>query len=170
MSANRYVSIKVGAFKGKFYTLDQLTFVKDEFYGDKYTFPGCKYSEYIQGLIDVVYDTKKHVILETTKIDIKEPSKYSIGMECLVPKDKRNNNILIKDKIVDIEYELDDRKIQFKKYKKLEQYELKYIDEEVKKTLVLDSVIEFRYYTNVYIFESGKREQFEMYIYKLETE
>ena len=169
MSANRYVSIKVGAFKGKFYTLDQLTFVKDEFYGDKYTFPGGRYDEYIQGLIDVVYDTKKHVILETTKIDIKEPSKYSIGTECLVSKDKYRNNILIKESIVDIEYILEENKIQFKKYKKLEEYELKYIDDETKKILVLDSIIEFRYYTPVYIFESGRRERFDMYIFQLET-
>lgn len=169
MSANRYVSIQVGAFKGKFYTIDQLTFVKDEFYGDKYTFPNCRYDEYIQSLIDVVYDTKKHVILETTKVDIKEPPKYSIGTECLLPKDRCRTNTLIKDTIVDINYDLDDRKIQFKKYKKLEEYELKYIDEEVKKTLVLDSIIEFRYYTPVYIFESGRKEQFSMYIFQLET-
>lgn len=169
MSANRYVSIKVGAFKGKFYTIDQLIFTEDDYYGDKYKFPGARWNEEIRNLIDVVYDTKKHVILETTKIDIKNPSKYSIGTECLLPKQKFGNNILVKDTIVDIEYELEEDKIKFQKYKKLEEYELKYIDEEVKKTLNLDSIIEFRYYNPIYIFESGKREQFDMYIFQLET-
>lgn len=166
MSVQRYIEVKVADVGGKIVPATELQFQKGGHGSDYYTFNNI-YSDRIYGLIDMVWDTKKKEYRKPIVVDIKRnlDETYKIGDVVYVDKGGLSRK-LIKSTIKEIIYE--EYSNIFKKYRKLDGYEIPNISKELKASLLPEDLIEFRHYEPTYVFDNGHKTKYVHQMYRID--
>lgn len=166
MFAERYVAVKVGVFEDKKFHVTELTFVKDDYFGNYYKFPDAGHSEKIHSLTDMVWDMKKKCFKPIVTVEYKETcEQYKIGQSYLIENSNKHRT-LSRDELVDIEFV--EYETSYSPRKKIDDWILKRIENFPE--CQPDEVVEIRQYKPTYVFKSGWKTNYNHQIYFIAEE
>lgn len=149
--AERFVEVHVGMFGDKEFALSDLTFVKDEYEGDYYKFPGAEYGDRIMDLTTKMWDAKKKCFCPVVDLEYKgvPDEKYVIGQTYYVEV-PRTLNSMREDELIGIEYQ--ETSVQVGLWKHVGQYLSKHFED---KGLLPKQVVRLIQMEPLYAFKSG---------------